>query len=235
MLIGQKLHTQTCQVCFDEKSSEEFRSVPNHNCKQNTRSICDGCLGSHIQQAFAGVFSSDVRCPELDCGTALDYETIKHILCANGEKALFERYDKFICRTILEQMAEFIWCSNPKCAMGQLNQGGKEGNIVTCLRCRHKTCFTHKTPWHTGLTCSQYDLKMDPKVQASLQWITQNTKQCPKCAYRIEKNDGCDHMTCIQCHYEFCWACLADFNQIRADGNHRHDSNCKHYAAYDRH
>ena len=137
-----------------------------------------------------------------------------------------------MCRSFLEQMEEFIWCSNPKCAMGQLNHGGTAENIVSCLRCRQKTCFTHKTAWHTDLTCDQYELTMDSKAQASLKWITQNTKQCPKCSYRIEKNEGCDHMTCIQCHYEFCWACLADFNRIRADGNHRHDPSCKHYAAY---
>ncbi|UJR32731.1 hypothetical protein I4U23_020190 [Adineta vaga] len=65
-----------------------------------------------------------------------------------------------------------------------------------------------------------------------MEWITQNTKECPKCHFRIEKNDGCDHMTCIKCHYEFCWSCRADFDLIRKNGNHRHDSNCKHYAAY---
>lgn len=88
--------------------------------------------------------------------------------------------------------------------MGQLNDGGTVGNIVTCLPCHQKTCFIHKTAWHMDLTCDQYELTMDPKAQASLKWITQNMKQCPKCHYRIEKNAGCDHMTCIQCQYEFC-------------------------------
>ena len=41
-------------------------------------------------------------------------------------------------------------------------------------------------------------------------------------------------MTCKsnRCGYEFCWACLADFNEIRRDGNHRHKLACKHYAEY---
>lgn len=36
-----------------------------------------------------------------------------------------------------------------------------------------------------------------------------NTKQCPGCDAPIEKNMGCNHMTCSRCHCEFCWLCLA--------------------------
>ncbi|KAL2292692.1 hypothetical protein FJTKL_07786 [Diaporthe vaccinii] len=33
-----------------------------------------------------------------------------------------------------------------------------------------------------------------------------STKGCPRCAKRIEKNEGCMHMTC-PCGCEFCWEC----------------------------
>ncbi|KAJ0114525.1 hypothetical protein J7T55_004768 [Diaporthe amygdali] len=36
--------------------------------------------------------------------------------------------------------------------------------------------------------------------------IKVSTKACPKCAKRIEKNEGCMHMTC-HCGHEFCWEC----------------------------
>jgi len=32
------------------------------------------------------------------------------------------------------------------------------------------------------------------------------TKKCPMCNTRIEKNGGCDHMTC-RCGHNFCWIC----------------------------
>jgi hypothetical protein len=33
------------------------------------------------------------------------------------------------------------------------------------------------------------------------------TKQCPECGREIEKDGGCNHMTCV-CGHEFCWVCL---------------------------
>jgi hypothetical protein len=30
---------------------------------------------------------------------------------------------------------------------------------------------------------------------------------CPKCRVPIEKNDGCNHMTCPKCNHYWCWSC----------------------------
>ena len=46
-------------------------------------------------------------------------------------------------------------------------------------------------------------------------WLLVNTKQCPHCHKYIEKNQGCNHMTCRKeaggCGYEFCWICLGEW------------------------
>lgn len=49
----------------------------------------------------------------------------------------------------------------------------------------------------------------------NVKWLTINTKKCPDCHKHIEKNQGCNHMTCRReaggCGYEFCWICLTDW------------------------
>uniref|UniRef100_A0A183BVU2 NADH dehydrogenase [ubiquinone] 1 beta subcomplex subunit 6 n=1 Tax=Globodera pallida TaxID=36090 RepID=A0A183BVU2_GLOPA len=41
-------------------------------------------------------------------------------------------------------------------------------------------------------------------------WLNANTKDCPQCQVTIEKDGGCNHMTCknLACKFEFCWMCL---------------------------
>jgi len=47
----------------------------------------------------------------------------------------------------------------------------------------------------------------------------QKARKCPGCDCWIEKNEGCDHMTCRQCRYEFHWCCgthyYADHNPVK--------------------
>jgi len=40
----------------------------------------------------------------------------------------------------------------------------------------------------------------------TLQWFNDQTKLCPGCGSRVEKLDGCDHMTCL-CGCGFCFKC----------------------------
>jgi len=47
----------------------------------------------------------------------------------------------------------------------------------------------------------------------NITWILANTKNCPKCQKPIEKNQGCNHMTCKMCANEFCWLCMGTWKE----------------------
>ena len=149
-------------------------------------------------------------------------------------------------------MPNFTMCLGPNCGSGQIHEGGNDQPIMTCTTCKFKTCFTHKMPWHEGLTCGQYDAEQAERVRqeaASAKVLAKTTKACPnpKCGLHLDKYAGCDHVLCkYHCHvqvnflytyaqtgnkcgHEFCWVCLAPFAKIRNRGNSFHSVNCKYH------
>ena len=59
-----------------------------------------------------------------------------------------------------------------------------------------------KTRWHEGLTCAQNQAEEPEEAEdASLREIAkeQGWKTCPGCKNMVERNRGCNHMTC-RCH-----------------------------------
>jgi E3 ubiquitin-protein ligase RNF14 len=172
---------------------------------------------------------NDISCPQ--CSVLLSHNAIQLILFNHGDTILYERYTKFDLDRSLENNPEFIWCAHG-CGSGQLNEGATMNNTVECINCHKLTCFTHRSPWHEGLTCKEYDMpRTDGQEHASKRWIGVNTKECSKCRAHIEKNAGCDHMTCSKCKYEFCWECLAPYSNIKRHGAYLHNRTCKHYPA----
>lgn len=59
------------------------------------------------------------------------------------------------------------------------------------------------------MTCAEYKVS-NTETEADKQFLEfvagKKFKQCPKCKFWVEKNQGCDHMTC-KCKFEFCYKC----------------------------
>lgn len=216
---------QICAVCIESKSLEDFEKCYDRNCTHNKRSMCDTCIYEYVHNIWNTC--ADIPCPE--CSIPFSHAAIKQILLQNNDINLYERFAKFDLDRRLEQLPEFIWCAHG-CGSGQLNEGGSMNKTVQCIKCHKLTCFIHRCPWHDGMTCDEYDLpRADGELHACERWIDGHTKTCPKCHAHIEKNEGCDHMTCLKCKHEFCWICLAPYSRIKRHGAYLHCRTCKHY------
>ncbi len=221
------LFKQECTVCMESKPSIDFETRFNDDCLHLNRTICDACMYEYARNIWN--IGTDIYCPE--CSIQLSHDAIKLILFNYGDTILYERYSRFDMNRCLENNPEFIWCAHG-CGSGQLNEGVAMNSIVQCINCQKLTCFTHKCPWHDGMTCEEYEMpRTDGQQHASQRWIKGNTKECPNCHTHIEKNDGCDHMTCVRCKHEFCWECLVSYSHIKRHGAYLHNRKCKHYPA----
>ena len=47
-----------------------------------------------------------------------------------------------------------------------------------------------------------------------------NAKYCPKCKINTLKFDGCNHITCKKCGYEWCWVCFGRYKSFCCAGSH---------------
>ena len=74
--------------------------------------------------------------------------------------------------------------------------GGRIFDDGFCDKCFRKYC-TSCYRIHEG-KCSINDIETIRKE-------LQATRPCPNCASRIEREDGCDHMWCLNCHIGFDW------------------------------
>ncbi|KAJ8133446.1 hypothetical protein O1611_g179 [Lasiodiplodia mahajangana] len=70
-----------------------------------------------------------------------------------------------LARNGLAEEPNFCWCT-AGCGSGQLHLEGRENPLMICTNCGGKTCFTHQSPWHDGLTCREFD-KSDATTTAS--------------------------------------------------------------------
>ena len=75
---------------------------------------------------------------------------------------------------------------------------------VYCVECDMELCTGGCGRVHHGET--PCDMSSD---EATSILIRESTKICPnaQCSSFITKTEGCNHMTCSQCHCEFCWLC----------------------------
>ena len=224
---NETIFKQSCAVCIEFKPFEDFEIRYNSECAHLNRTICDSCMYKYVRNTW--LVGSDIYCPE--CSILLSHNAIRLILFNYGDTDLYECYAKLERDKSLEDNPEFIWCAHG-CGSGQLNEGATMNKFVQCINCHQLTCFTHKCPWHDGMTCEEYDMpRTAGQLHASQRWISVHTKKCPQCHSHIEKNQGCDHMTCFKCKYEFCWECLASYSNIKRRGAYLHCRTCKHYPA----
>jgi len=113
--------------------------------------------------------------------------------------------------SFVDQNEKVKWCPAKGCG-NAITADMVKGQMVTCS-CGYRFCFHCQEEAHWPATCEQVKM-WQKKIQDESEtqnWISAHTQDCPKCKSFIEKNGGCNHMTCRVCSYEFCWLCLRDW------------------------
>ena len=105
------------------------------------------------------------------------------------------------------------WCTKQGCTGKMKGKNLSERKLV-CPECKTAICFRCREEWHGRWTSCESAMEKRFQGWANL---TQNISFCPMCRTKIEKTEGCNHMTCGFCRYEFCWICG---NAASSDSQH---------------
>lgn len=138
------------------------------------------------------------------CTYSLSDENIKRLLMNNLE--LYEKYHKFKNNKLILNDADKKFCPEVNC-LGFLEKTSEE-NFISC-QFGHEYCYNCLSKWHNNKRCEEI-IDEDFEKWKKGKYI----KQCPNCQFWTEKNEGCNHMTCKACNYDWCWYCT---RQCRAD------------------
>lgn len=222
--IPSKPNTKTrfCSICFDDECTPaDMMSMP---CGHE---FCRDCWGGYIQEMMDGGPTCILKtCPQDKCR-----EVVTEVEVTEIAPQMLPKYESYQLRNFVEVNGTSRWCPGPGCdRIAAMPNGGETDAVATCDSCRTQFCLKCGEEPHAPLTCRilmEWKEKCEDESETA-NWVLSNTKPCPKCRSRIEKNQGCNHMTCQQCKHEFCWICSGDWGDHGANTGGYY--NCNKYA-----
>mmetsp|Transcript_79659 Transcript_79659/g.257596 ORF Transcript_79659/g.257596 Transcript_79659/m.257596 type:complete len:1041 (-) Transcript_79659:255-3377(-) len=120
------------------------------------------------------------------------------------------------------------WCPRPGCGhavavTSTAGDGGAERLSLSTLECACGMRFCgpcNQEGGHEPANCKQWKDWQEQEAKdskeetsATARWLVENTQKCPKCSANINRNGGCNHMTCKSCGKHFCYVCGGDWEQ----------------------
>ena len=171
----------TCPICDDDVPVSDTYSLGDGH------RFCTSCWREYLSSAFSnGRAVILTPCPAYQCPTLTHSSTFER-LCSAAE---YERYSAFVLRSYVEDNVSMRWCTSPSCAYA-IHAFHRRLQSVVCPA-GHAFCFQCQEEAHEPCSCAQLTAWKEKNLLESdnAHWIIANTKRCPQCAVRIEKNQG---------------------------------------------
>jgi len=209
---GIKGDNDVCLVCYTPKDNT-FESL---KCRHF---FCSDCW-----QEFLAVKTEDIlvclssTCPQKGCSLVIPESFFLKYLV---QKDLKDKFNKAILKNFTGYNPGIKFCPGLSCNICIKC----ESNIpkdITCI-CSTVFCFKCGKESHRPCTCEIYSL-WEQKSKSNTdddKWLQANTKKCPHCKQRIEKNQGCNYILCNKaaggCGKGFCYVCEVDWEKHSQD------------------
>jgi len=214
-----------CNVCYLEKFGSlciQFSQCKHVYCKE--------CMKDYFTIQISEGSVKALTCPEDKCDIQADPAMVKSLVNPD----LFERYDELLLKRTLECMPDITNCPRKTCQATVLKDNDLD--LGRCAKCGFVFCILCNNTYHGRAKCPLSSSEMIKLRETYLNgtdeeredlekrfgknvfkkmiedgyseaWMERFTKRCPECRSSIQKIDGCNKMTCLQCRRNFCWLC----------------------------
>ncbi|TNM92770.1 hypothetical protein fugu_018172 [Takifugu bimaculatus] len=220
-----------CGICLC--SISVFEDPVDMSCGHEFCRACwEGFLNVKIQEGDA----HNIFCPAYECYQLVPVHVIESVV----SREMDQRYLQFDIKAFVENNPAIRWCPAARCERAvRLTRPGPgdsdpqsfpllpspavdcgKGHLFCweCLGEAHEPCDCQT--WRNWL---QKVKEMKPEELAGVGeayedaanclWLLTNSKPCANCKSPIQKNEGCNHMQCAKCKYDFCWICLEEWKK----------------------
>ena len=204
-----------CIVCLDER----WRTTPRPCCGQP---VCCHCMVKIVRLSINDGIAH-IKCPYGACAKALTSNDVIDLI--GIDRVLRQKYDRFL----VDAESDGSKKTCPRCCFITEHKLPRKFRLkeedvkLRCTSCDLEWCFKCHAPWHEGLTCNTFkkgDRQFQDWTKGKRQAGDANCRQCPTCRVYIQRNEGCDHMTCNRCNSEFCYRCGGLYVDIPGFGDH---------------
>lgn len=221
-----------CDICaLDFQISEEPVQM---FCHTFCRSCWEGYLNVKIKEG--GVH--DITCPGFGCNILVPVEVIENVVSRDMARRYLQFDIKaFVDSNPNINWCPFPGCGRAV-RLPEVIEGSGASSLASPRHSRvpsdtsravdcgngHYFCWDCKGEAHEPCSCERLQKWMaeineirpesldgtekETEVAANCLWLVTNSKSCPNCKSPIQKNEGCNHMKCSKCKYDFCWVCL---------------------------
>ena len=223
----------TCDICYDDFPSNDVDSCTlalacGHR-------FCLNCWREHAQSSMAAgplhLWSTGSTCPQHGCDRYIPTKIFVPLLENDTNR---HRFQVLLRNNFVDNCPLLHWCGSvmscqhaialsPSAILQYKGDRSFEHMVdveAECNACGHSTCFDCGKKPHGRASCMQAETWQkhylmleeaagtEESKQNDEKWLAQNTRPCPSCKSPIQRNFGCNHMTCNCCGHEFCWVCM---------------------------
>jgi len=187
---------ETCLCCYE---GMEGGRVERLGCGH---AFCRECVEDFLRQKLR--CGGELKCMQEGCVCVYTAQYV-----AEFSVGLKELQAKALQKQEVLLSKHKVFCSTVDCDTVLQRPHFSFSSTLLCPVCSRKTCFHCADPVHPQKPCTN-------EVQTWAQ-LNRQVANCPRCLTRTEKNAGCNHMLCPQCHFQWCWICRSPFTSTHYD------------------